>query len=149
MEYSDLSNALFEPDFYVPIFDELERENLKVAINALDWDTSYKLFNEVFSENSKYMTVHQAKGLEWEKVIVSVIPNIFDKTNMVSLYSDPQLLNEHPAEEFVRMYYVACSRAKEDLYIHIPSDCDASIVENAIKAFMTRTGQTVNYEIIL
>ncbi|NBH83982.1 hypothetical protein D7X88_13475 [bacterium C-53] len=25
------------------------------------------------------MTVHQAKGLEWDKVIISVTPNKFDK----------------------------------------------------------------------
>lgn len=148
-EYSDLSNALFEPDFSIPIFDELEKENLKAAVNALAWDTSYKLFSEVFSDNSKYMTVHQAKGLEWKKVIVSVTPNNFDKTNIVSLYSDPQLFNENPAEEFARMYYVACSRAKEDLYIHISSGCDADIIKTAIKSFVTKTGQMIDYEIIL
>lgn len=146
--YSDLRDVLFEADFKIPIFDELEKDNLKVAVNTLTWDTSYKLFCEVFSDNSKYMTVHQAKGLEWKKVIVSVTPNNFDKTNLASLYSAPQLVNENPAEEFTRMYYVACSRAKEDLYIHISSGCDANIIETAIKSFVEKTGQAINYEIL-
>jgi len=42
------------------------------------------------------MTVHQAKGLEWEKVIVSVTPNKFDKSNLQALYLAPKLLEEIP-----------------------------------------------------
>ena len=118
-EYTELNNAFFASDFKIPIFDELERDKLKDSVSKLTWDTSYKLFNEVFSDNSRYMTVHQAKGLEWEKVIVSVTPNSFDKTNLAGLYANPKLVEENPADEFARMYYVACSRAKEDLYIHI------------------------------
>jgi superfamily I DNA/RNA helicase len=95
------------------------------------------------------MTVHQAKGLEWKKVIVSVTPNNFDKIKLPGLFSNPQLINENPAEEFTRMYYVACSRAKDDLYVHISSGCNSDIVEIAIKSFVERTKQKINYEILL
>ncbi|WP_353852910.1 ATP-dependent helicase [Dehalobacter restrictus] len=148
MEFEDFCGALFEPGFKIPIFDDLDKDKLIDAVNGLTWDTSYKLFSEVFSDNSKYMTVHQAKGLEWKKVIVSVTPNNFDKTNLKALYSAPQLSNENPAEEFARMYYVACSRAKEDLYIHISSGCDADVIETTIKSFVTKTGKVINYEIV-
>ena len=148
IEFKDFRDSIFDSDFVLPIFDELDDEKLKTAVNGLVWDTSYKLFTEVFSEKSRYMTVHQAKGLEWEKVIVSVIPNKFDETKIADLYSNPQLLNENPSEEFTRMYYVACSRSKEDLYIHIPSGCNANDIESAISNFEKNTGQIINCEFI-
>jgi len=147
-EFTDV-NMLFGSDFKIPVFEELDSPKLIDAVNALTWDTSFKLFNEVFSENSIYMTVHQAKGLEWEKVVVSVTPNNFDKTNIASLYTSPQLMNENPAEEFARMYYVACSRAKEDLYIHISDGINSGSIETAIQSFVKKAGQNINYEIIL
>lgn len=94
------------------------------------------------------MTVHQAKGLEWDKVIVSVIPSNRDDINIASLYSSPCLINETLADEFTRMYYVACSRAKEELYVHIPSGCTESDIKSAIKAFCETSGQSIAYQII-
>lgn len=94
------------------------------------------------------MTVHQAKGLEWEQVIISVTPNRFDKTDLTSLYTSPELIQENPAEEFVRMYYVACSRAKEDLYIHITDTSIKKAVEASIREFSNKSGRTINYELL-
>jgi superfamily I DNA/RNA helicase len=137
-KYSLLRSELLGHDFKVPIFDDYDLtsgsarstkfvENLK----KITWPTSYKLFSEVFSTNSRYMTVHQAKGLEWQKVIVSVEPNRFDKTKIDNMYAAPQILQETPSEEFVRMYYVACSRAIEDLYIHLPPGFDDELIKKA------------------
>lgn len=96
------------------------------------------------------MTVHQAKGLEWDKVVVSVMPNTRrNGISIASLYSSPCLTKETPADEFTRMYYVACSRAKGDLYIHIPSGCTKSEIELAIKTFCKSSKQSVAYEIII
>lgn len=148
LDYSNLREALLGLDFMIPLFDDYDNEKLKTAVNGLFWGTSYKLFTEVFSENSKYMTVHQAKGLEWDKVIVSVTPNKFDDIKIANLYSNPQLMNETPADEFTRMYYVACSRAREDLYIHI---VDKSLIFGllaSINAYIEKTGNKFDYEII-
>lgn len=147
-EFEELKEAVFGLDFTIPLFDDLDNERLTTAVGGLFWDTSYRLFTEVFSENSKYMTVHQAKGLEWNKVIVSVIPNRFDKIKITDLYSKPQLTNENPADEFTRMYYVACSRAKEDLYIHISDDHLIAEIQAAICAFIEKTGNRITYEFI-
>lgn len=147
-EYIDLRQTILGIEFKVPIFDELDQERLVEAVKKLFWDTSYKLFTQVFSEDSKYMTVHQAKGLEWDKVVVSVTPNKFDKTKLASLYSSPCLIRESPADEFTRMYYVACSRAKEDLYIHIPSECRSTEIQTAIDAFTKKSSQNIAYEFI-
>ena len=132
----------------ISVFDEQEREDLINNVSALRWDTSYKLFTEVFSENSKYMTAHQAKGLEWDKVIVSLTPTRRDGINLSYVFSQPQLTAENSANEFVRMYYVACSRAREDLYIHIPSGCTKDIIVNNLDAYIQNTGFKLEYEFL-
>lgn len=147
-DFTNLRETLFDPDFTIPLFDDLDNERLVTAVNGLFWKTSYKLFTEVFSENSKYMTVHQAKGLEWDKVIVSVTPNKFDKIKIADLYSKPQLMNENPADEFTRMFYVACSRAKEDLYVHILDESLISQLQASINAYIEKTGKSIAYEFI-
>lgn len=148
-EYSELKEFLLGGGFAVPMFDEQEQEKREKAVRALHWDTAYKLFTEVFSENSKYMTVHQAKGLEWDKVVVSVTPSKKnDKTTIADLYANPTLLAETPADEFVRMYYVACSRAKEDLYIHISSGCTAENIQLALDSYIEQSGKQIEYELI-
>lgn len=147
-EFTNLRETFFDPDFTIPLFNDLDNDSLTTAVTGLFWGTSYKLFTEVFSENSKYMTVHQAKGLEWDKVIVSVTPNKFDKIKIADLYSNPQLMSENPADEFTRMYYVACSRAKEDLYIHISNECLIPKLQASINAYIAKTGKSIAYEFI-
>ena len=135
--------------FEIQLFDEQERDTLIRAVSQLKWDTSYKLFSEVFSSNSKYMTVHQAKGLEWKKVVVSALPTKKrDGITLSEVFENPQLIQENSADEFVRIYYVACSRAIEDLYIHITEGIDRSVIENSIAKFVNTTGQQIGYEII-
>jgi len=147
-EFTVLRETLLKCDFTIPLFDELDSEKLTIAVAGLSWGTSYKLFTEVFSENSKYMTVHQAKGLEWDKVIISVTPNKFDKIKLSDLYSKPQLMKENPADEFTRMYYVACSRAKEDLYIHISDEHLIPEIQASINTYIEKSKTTIAYEFI-
>jgi len=149
-QYSEII-AILGSDFKISVFDDADRDDLKTNVLALNWQTSYKLFAEVFSAGSKYMTVHQAKGLEWEKVVVGLIPNKAsnrDNTTLDAMYKNPCLLAEEAAQEFTRMYYVACSRAKEDLYIHLPSGIASIIIDTAISSFTSKSGQIVEYEII-
>ncbi len=136
-KYALLCDSLLGGNFNMPFFDEYDltsqdSKRFIDSLNQLNWITSYKLFTEVFSKDSRYMTVHEAKGLEWDKVIVSVEPIRDEKkvTNLQRVYSDPQILQETVADEFVRIYYVACSRAREDLYIHLPEEFDTSLIAN-------------------
>lgn len=147
-EFTVLRETLLKCDFTIPLFDELDSEKLTTVVAGLSWGTSYKLFTEVFSENSKYMTVHQAKGLEWDTVIISVTPNKFDKIKLSDLYSKPQLMKENPADEFTRMYYVACSRTKEDLYIHISDEHLIPEIQASINAYIEKSKTTIAYEFI-
>lgn len=148
-DFTNFRETFLGSNFTIPVFDDLDNERLTTAVTKLFWGTSYKLFTDVFSENSKYMTVHQAKGLEWDKVIVSVAPNSFDKIKIADLYSNPQLMNENSADEFTRMYYVACSRAKEDLYVHILDESLISELQASINAYIDKTGKRIDYEFII
>ncbi len=137
-DYDQLLLILGGKSFVIPIFDEEDRDEIKDNVPQLTWSTSYKLFTEVFSENSRYMTVHQAKGQEWEKVIVSLEPNSSrnrDNITLSGMFANPQLLNEENAQEFTRMYYVACSRAKRDLYIHLKNSSDAITLMTAVNDY--------------
>lgn len=53
-----LKNLFGINDIGIYIFSEYDKEDLKQNVKCLKWNTSYCLFNEVFCENSKYMTVH-------------------------------------------------------------------------------------------
>ena len=147
-EFEEMKDTVFCSDFAIPLFDDLDNKELTTAVCGLFWNTSYRLFTEVFSEKSKYMTVHQAKGLEWDKVIVSVNPSKSDKALISDLYSSPQLMEETPANEFTRIYYVACSRAKEDLYIHISDIKLMDKIQAAVCKFINETGNNFDYEFI-
>jgi DNA helicase-2/ATP-dependent DNA helicase PcrA len=59
-------------------------------------------------------TIHSAKGLEWYSVI---IPHALDGL----IPSVRSLKNLEEIEEERRLFYVACSRAKQDLLITMPS----------------------------
>lgn len=152
-KYTELVSVIGENQFTVPIFDDEDRDEIKTNVSLLSWYTSHKLFTEVFSEDSRYMTVHQAKGREWEKVIVSLEPNSRrdrDNTTLTSMFSDPQLLNEENAEEFTRMYYVACSRAKVDLYIHLKKASDVTALQSALNNYNQahEDNRRIDYEIL-
>lgn len=94
------------------------------------------------------MTVHKAKGLEWNKVVVAVMPSKNDKIKIADMYSSPKIIGNSQANEFVRIYYVACSRAIEDLYIHISEGCERKEIENSLKSFVKKSGLTIDYEFI-
>lgn len=146
--YSDLAKYIGESNSTIKIFDEQDSDSLVESVKKLQWDTSYKLFTEVFSENSKYMTVHQAKGLEWDKVIVSAKPNKFDGITLEELYSNPSISNESSSDEFTRLYYVACSRAKNELYIHLPSTFTKELIEHSLSTFINKSKNNIVFDFI-
>ena len=57
-------------------------------------------------------------------------------------------MGENSDKEFARIYYVACSRAIEDLYIHIPDGCEQELIERSLNCFITKSGKKIEYEFI-
>jgi len=72
------------------------------------------LIDESEDEPLTISTIHSAKGLEWHTVI---IPHALDGL----IPSVRSLKNIEEVEEERRLFYVACSRAKQDLIITMPS----------------------------
>lgn len=71
------------------------------------------LIDETEEKPVTVSTIHSAKGLEWHTVFIAhalegIIPSV-------------KALSEEQIEEESRLFYVACTRAKENLYITYPS----------------------------
>lgn len=148
-EYSDLQESLFGTNrFTVQYISEFD-EKIADQIKKINWDTALKLFTEVFSKDAKYMTVHQAKGLEWDTVVVAALPTKRDSTSLINMFQAPSILGENSAEEFVRIYYVACSRACKALYIHIPNDQNLKrVIKSRLDSYIQKEKCLLRYEFI-
>ncbi len=128
-------------DYYNPILKELETDYRKRAQDldvlqqmseryevldrflsdfALDppsdqfQDMTTPLIDETEENPMTLSTIHSAKGLEWHTVFV---PHLLD-----GLFPSSRGLKKiEELEEERRLFYVACSRAKEQLYLSMPS----------------------------
>jgi DNA helicase-2/ATP-dependent DNA helicase PcrA len=94
------------------------------------------LIDESEDEPLTISTIHSAKGLEWHAVI---IPHALDGL----IPSVRSLKNIEEIEEERRLFYVACSRAKQDLIITMPSFVT---VYNAFLSFPSRFLVEMNKE---
>ena len=121
-EYKGIRNSIFQNEtFSISYISELD-EDIRPALETIEWNTARRLFEDVFSKDAQYMTVHQAKGQEWDTVIVAVYPTKKDGTDLETILTEPEIKGDNNIAELVRIFYVACSRAKQDLYIHLPED---------------------------
>lgn len=122
-------------EFKVEVFSEEDKQEFINLIIDVEWSTAYALFKDVFSKDSKYMTVHQAKGLEWKKVFAGINITRGDATSFVDMFKNSNILSETPSDEFTRIFYVACSRAIEELYIAI-DDIDKPIIKQKLDEYI-------------
>lgn len=142
--FSKISNM---EDFKVEIFSEEDNQKFINLIIEVEWNTAYALFKDVFSKDSKYMTVHQAKGLEWQKVFVSINTTKGDATSFADMFKDSDILSETSSAEFTRIFYVACSRAIEELYIAI-DDIDKPIIQQKLDKYIEEKNINKFYDFI-
>jgi len=88
-------------------------------------------------------TIHQAKGLEWRAVfVISLSEGQFPHAK--------SLENEEELEEERRLFYVASTRAKEELILIHPMtryDYSAGTVINRPSVFITELGSRVYDEV--
>lgn len=134
-------------DFKVEVFSEEDNQIFINLIIEIEWNTAYALFKDVFSKDSKYMTVHQAKGLEWQKVFVSINTTRGDSTSFVDMFKNSNILFENPSNEFTRIFYVACSRAIEELYIAI-DDVDKPVIQQKLDEYIKEKNISKFYDFI-
>lgn len=116
-EYADTKNINIKP--LIEVLDEVS-SSVKKFDSILEYLNHIKLitgnnFSNITEKNSvKIMTMHKAKGLEFN--IVFIIGAIDGLTpNILNDELDIQLL-----EEERRIFYVAMTRAKDQLYFFVP-----------------------------
>ncbi len=102
------------------LFDWLKKIDLlyenKIALNSPPLES-------LVDNSIRLMTVHKAKGLEFEHVfIIKALSEKWDKSTDRALIKLPlgitkYTLNEDPLEEERRLFYVALTRAKQQIYL--------------------------------
>jgi len=84
---------------------------------------------EMYSKDRDAVTIttmHTVKGLEFDKVYIleasdEVVPSATREKNMLELFG-PDEASDYVEQER-RLFYVACTRAKKELYISYPTYC--------------------------
>ena len=146
-KFINLFNNFSEEDTYYQIMNTIKTNLDKISLNknaelelpsegddnyiSNFTDVLYKLelktlrimVNDIFTENSKFVTIHRTKGKEYESVFVNMEP-LRDEAELggiVNVLCDPKIIDDkmYKESEFVRIAYVAFSRAINNLYIYI------------------------------
>lgn len=132
--------------FAVPkLGEDNYNEKLYSSINKLEYNTIEKMVLEVFSSDSKLMTIHKENGLEFDKVMVNIEPFSSEKKlfNYIDIIKNPLLFSTDSkldkATEYARVVYVGLSRAINELYLYIrtaePEKVEKEL-ETAFSAYM-------------
>jgi len=66
------------------------------------------------------------------------------------MFNDPEITNETNQNEFTRLFYVACSRAEEELYIHLKNDMqEVESMKVKLEEYATKNGLSNFFDVIL
>lgn len=130
----------------VNLFNELDKDDIKESIMQLNWKTADILFNTIFTNESKYMTIHGSKGLEWDNVLVDFKPSKMDGIKEQEIFN-VSILGDKSNNEFIRLLYVGVTRARDNIYICIKKDLAESL-KTKIEEFNNLNDFKIQYEII-
>lgn len=104
--------------------NDLYREKFHQYLNKLELKTLKIMYEQVFTEDSKYLTIHKTKGKEYDSVLVNLVPVKKERAwgDILNALENPIIFHEKISDEvteFIRLAYVAFSRARNNLYIHL------------------------------
>jgi len=120
-EYKDLTLKKFHNDYLYNYFDT---SNISSRIGSSGGPHelySNLKYNEVAltinldNDDSLYRTIHKAKGAEFDNLLLIIPPE--EKKSFMKFICDTDLENT----ESHRLYYVALSRAKKNLFVNLPN----------------------------
>lgn len=105
-------------------------EDLYVHLNQLTFDSIQMIVKKIFVKDGKYTSIHKTKGKEYTSVLtdfeVADFHNHYDLAMLEKrdMFGDIDNTSEevNTINEYLRIAYVACSRAIKNLYIHIKGD---------------------------
>jgi len=119
----------------------LGRNNNDLSFIENDLDFEYEdnilIYKKYPNIKIKYFTVHRSKGLECDKVIlINLENNILGFPNQMSDDSIIRYISKgdyFPFEEERRLFYVALTRTKNEIYLFVPKKNKSIFVEEIIK----------------
>ncbi len=115
-KYDDWQKRLKDIETFVTISERYRDVNELLNDMALEPPTESVIDVEAESKEDEYLTlstIHSAKGLEWRVVfIIWALDGRFPSAKSID--------TDEAVEEERRLFYVACTRAKELLYITYP-----------------------------
>lgn len=131
-------------------------EGVYKYIDKLQYITSKKICCEIFSENSRFMTIHKAKGAEFDNVLINIERADrldSEECSPLNVLCNPIIFgnsitdNEKKYEEFTRIVYVAASRARNKLYIHLNGDEEISgSIDRILEEYCKKNGKEKFYD---
>lgn len=133
-------------DYFEPIYKHVDKMTYKTAKTIVD---------EIFVNDSNYMTIHRAKGKEFVSVMVNGEPFAKEKdiVQVLSVLKNPTIIsntlgeNALIAEEYTRLLYVGYSRAINKLYIHLYGNENiANDIDAALSSYFTEGEKFYDFE---
>jgi DNA helicase-2/ATP-dependent DNA helicase PcrA len=131
-EYKNLTLKKFHNDYLYDYFD-ISDISSRIGNSGGPHDLYSNLkYNEVAltinleNDNSFYRTIHKAKGAEFDNLLLIIPPE--EKECFMTFICDTDLENT----ESHRLYYVALSRAKKNLFVNLP-DLNENEKEKLVK----------------
>jgi len=108
-------------------------------------DKDFKIDQEGFiyikdcNKNIRFLTVHKSKGLEADVVIILNLvdssygfPNQFEEHKIINLINN---FDAFPHEEERRLFYVALTRTKNEVYLLTKKQCPSVFVKELLKYY--------------
>ena len=159
---NDIGLDIKEKFLYPNEGDEDYFEPVYKIVDKLDYITAKKIINDIFSDSSRYMTIHKSKGKEFDSVLVNLVPFRREARIGISpkeIITNPSIFLEasdgnNVIAEFARIAYVGFSRAINNLYIHLYASNDESKeikreIDSALSVYCNKNNIEKFYEFIM
>ena len=134
----NIKNRAYDYFYYYRDSEESEREMIVIDdFFNLDVSCFIKWYSYIFdtfkNEGISYHTLHGSKGLEFDNVVVVLQDNFARKKNYCKyFFENYNVLTDSDSQfkEIRNLLYVACSRAKINLYVIYKNNNPENLLEN-------------------
>lgn len=155
IKLNTLGLEVLEEFKYPNIGDEDYFEPVYKLVDQITFKTAKIIIDEIFIDDSNYMTIHRAKGKEFESVLVNGEPFAKEKdfAQVSKVIENPIIISDTKdengliLEEYTRLLYVGYSRAIDKLYIHMFGDEKMEqTIRHALSEYYSNTTPFYDFE---